>query len=149
MRSRESKLALIKKFWETLYRRDFAAVGAFFAEDGLYQDGLYQDVAAPDEGARGPREVEKRLRIGLEELDRYEHHLERMVADGSVVVTEHREDWYFSTGEVVRLPFVSIHELRAGKIVLWRDYWDMGTLTKDAPQWWLEKIATARYKEEV
>ena len=64
-----------------------------------------------------------------------------MVADGSTVVTEHTEDWHFHTGEVVSLPFVSIHVIEAGKIKLWRDYWDLNTLMSGAPQWWIEHLA--------
>jgi len=41
----------------------------------------------------------------------------------------------------VSLPFVSIHVIRDGKIVLWRDYWDLGTLMSGAPRWWIERLA--------
>ena len=59
---------LVETFWDTLYRRDFEALGAFFAEDGHYED-----VPAPDPGATGPENVIKRLKIGLEPIERYEH----------------------------------------------------------------------------
>ena len=131
-----SNRRLIEGFWKDLYARDFDAVGAYFADDSLYED-----VPAPDAGAVGPENVVKRLRIGLEPIERYEHHLHRMVADGSTVVTEHTEDWHFHTGEVVSLPFVSIHVIEAGKIKLWRDYWDLNTLMSGAPQWWIERLA--------
>ena len=32
--------------------------------------------------------------------------------------------------------------IEAGKIVLWRDYWDLGTLMSGAPSWWIERLAT-------
>lgn len=138
-RTREQNLALIRRFWQDLYRRDFDAVGAYFAEDGLYQD-----VPTPDFGALGPRQVAARLRLGLEPIERYVHHEERMVCDGDTVITEHREEWHFHTGEVVTLPFVSIHEIGDdGKLRLWRDYWDLGTLLGRAPKWWLERLAAA------
>ena len=125
--------------WDALYAREWERVGDFFAEDGLYQD-----VPAPDMGALGPAAVARRLRIGHEPVERHEHTIFRMVAEGNVVITEHREDWYFHTGEVVKLPFTSIHEYDdAGKIRLWRDYWDLGTLMNSAPAWWLEHIMAA------
>jgi hypothetical protein len=31
---------------------------------------------------------------------------------------------------------------RDGKLTLWRDYWDIGTLMAQAPKWWLERIAS-------
>ncbi len=127
---------LIEQFWQDLYERDFDKVGAYFADDGQYED-----VPAPDSGAVGPAAVAARLRIGLEPIEKYVHHLHRMVAEGETVVTEHTEDWHFHTGEVVSLPFVSIHVIRNAKIVLWRDYWDFNTLMSGAPAWWIERLA--------
>ena len=46
------------------------------------------------------------------------------------------------TGEIVENPFVTIHEVRNGKVSLWRDYWDLGKLMAQAPQWWIEKLAS-------
>ena len=56
-------------------------------------------------------------------------------------MTEHVEHWQFPTGELVSLPFVSVHRLRDGHVVLWRDYWDWNTLMDGAPAWWIEHIA--------
>ena len=49
-----------------------------------------------------------RLRLGLEHISGYEHHLRLMVAEGDTVVTEHAETWRWHTGEEVTLPFVSV-----------------------------------------
>ena len=127
---------LIETFWQTLYERDFDKVGSFFSSDGRYED-----VPAPDAGATGPEAVARRLRIGLEPIESYVHHLHRMVAEGDTVITEHTEEWHFGTGEVVALPFVSVHVVEEGKIKLWRDYWDMATLMNGAPAWWGERVA--------
>ncbi len=139
MSEREKNLALVESLWKTLYEeRDYDAVGAFFAEDGLYQD-----VPTPDPGATGPANVAARLRIGLESIPEHEQVVHRMVVDGDTVVTEHTETWHFHTGEKVVLPFVSIHVIRDGKFTLWRDYWDLGTLMSGAPAWWIERLAKA------
>ena len=45
------------------------------------------------------------------------------------------------TGEHVALPFVSVMELRDGKITRWWDYFNLPTLLDAAPQWWLDHIA--------
>jgi len=134
--SHEDNRRLISRFWQDLYDRKFDEVGAYFADDGLYQD-----VPAPDFGAIGPAAVAARLRMGLEPIERYVHHLHRMVAEGDTVVTEHTEDWHFHTGELVSLPFVSIHVIENGKIKLWRDYWDLNTLFSGAPAWWIERLS--------
>jgi len=129
---------LVQAFWRDLERRDFDGVASYFAEDGHYED-----VPAPDSGATGPRAVAARLRVGLEPIEDYVHHLHRMVAEGDTVFTEHTEDWHFGDGVVVSLPFVSVHVIEDGRIKLWRDYWDLQTLLGSAPQWWLEHIAKA------
>lgn len=133
--SRDANRALIERFWADLGRRDFAAVASYFTPDGHYTD-----VPAPEEGAFGPAAIEARLRLGLEPLERYVLHPGPIVADGDMVITEHAEEWFWSSGEHVRLPFVSVHEIRDGRIVRWWDYWDMGTLMNAAPAWWVEHI---------
>lgn len=129
--------AVVTRLWEALYdRHDFDEVGSLFAADGYYCD-----MPHPDQGATGPAEVAARLRLGLAKLSDHTHQIERMVADGDTVVTEHVEEWHFPTGERVSLPFVSVHRFREGKIVLWRDYWSWDTLMSGVPAWWLEGIA--------
>jgi len=127
---------LVQQFWETLYRRDYDGVGAFFAPDGQYTD-----VPSPaDDVARGPAQIAARLRLGFEKLSGISHDIRLLVAEGDVVVTEHAEHWEWPTGEKVTLPFVSVQEIRDGEIVRWWDYWDMATLMNAAPAWWVEHI---------
>jgi limonene-1,2-epoxide hydrolase len=129
---------IVERFWADLYRRDFDAVGAYFADDGEYTD-----VPTPaDDVARGPAQIAARLRLGLEPLSEIHHDIRQIVAEGDTVVTEHVEHWHWPSGEQASLPFVSIHELRDGKIVRWWDYWDLGTLMGAAPSWWVEHIMT-------
>jgi limonene-1,2-epoxide hydrolase len=127
--------ALIERFWEDMGRRDFAAVRKYFTEDAHYTD-----VPAPEDGARGPDAIEARLRLGIEPLERYVPRPGKMVAEGAMVILEHSEEWHWGTGETVVLPFVSVFELRDGLIARWWDYWDLGTLMKAAPQWWIDHI---------
>ena len=126
----------VRELWETLYRRDWDSIGRFFVEDSEYTD-----VPSPaDDVARGPDQVVARLQLGLGKLSGYEHGLRLMVAEGDTVVTEHAETWRWHTGEEVTLPFVSVHEFRAGTILRWWDYWDLQTLMNAAPAWWVEHI---------
>jgi limonene-1,2-epoxide hydrolase len=127
---------IIETFWQSLYARDWDTIAGFFAPDAEYTDVA----SPPDDVAHGPEQIVARLRLGLEPISGYEHVPRSMVADGEVVMTEHEEVWHWRTGETVRLPFVSVHELRDGKIVRWWDYWDLATLMNAAPQWWIEHI---------
>jgi limonene-1,2-epoxide hydrolase len=98
-------------------------------------------VPTPDDDvARGPQEIAARLRLGLEPLEAIIHHPRNMAAEGDLVFTEHAEEWRWPTGEQVTIRFVSVHEIRAGKIVRWWDYPDLGRLLGAAPQWWLDHI---------
>lgn len=136
MTQQDDNKALVARFWEEVYvQRDYDRVGAYFAEHGIYED-----VPVPESAARGPKAVAKRLRIGHEPVERFTHEIKRMVAEGNTVITEHVETWYFHTGEVAALPFVSVMEIEGGMITLWRDYSDMNTLMSKVPKWWLEHI---------
>jgi ketosteroid isomerase-like protein len=135
----EQNKAVVRKLWSTLYTRDWDAVAALFSEDAFYED-----VPSPDAGARGPKHIVTRLRIGLE---RFEHHEHRVVAEGDSVIVEHTEVWHFHTGETMRNPFVTVHEVKNGRITLWRDYWDLQTMMNAVPKWWIEQIMKRRAEE--
>jgi ketosteroid isomerase-like protein len=79
--------------------------------------------------------------VGLEPVAHFAHEVHRVVAEGASVIVEHTETWHFETGEKVVNHFVTVHELRDGKIRLWRDYWDLGAMMSQAPKWWIEQIA--------
>ena len=41
------------------------------------------------------------------------------------------------------LRFVSVHKVADGKVTLWKDYWDMGSMVNQAPPTWLDDLAGA------
>ena len=127
---------IVEEMWATLYQKNWDALSNFFAPESHYED-----VPAPDPGADGPENIIKRLRIGLEPIVRFEHEIHRVVAENENVVVEHTETWHFETGEKLVNHFTTIHVVEDGKIMLWRDYWDLNTMMAQAPQWWLERIA--------
>ena len=133
--SAEDNKTTVMEMWNAVYAKDFEKVGSYIAEDGFYED-----VFAPDAGAIGPKNVIKRLRVGLDPVQRMEHEIHRVVAEASNVVIEHTETWHFETGESIKNQFVTVHEVENGKIKLWRDYWDLNTMMAQAPKWWIERI---------
>lgn len=130
---------VVRGLWSALSVRDWDAVAAHIAENGIYVDMP----VGPSAAARGPVDVVRRLRIGLEPLADYVNHDGVLVADGEHVLYEHSETWTFATGEVVELPFVSVHRVVDGAIVLWKDYWDFSAVVNAAPAGWLEELASA------
>ena len=127
---------VVGELWACLYAKDWEGL-----KTRLTDDAFYEDVPAPDPGARGPDNVVKRLRIGLDPVVRFEHDVHRTVAEGGKVLVEHTETWHFETGEKITNHFVTVHEVRDGKVALWRDYWDLGALMAQAPKWFVERLA--------
>ena len=129
--------AVIEQLWECLGRRDFDGVGALFGPLGVYNDVPMID---GDAGAIGPKEVAARLRLGLGPLAKYVLHPGPMLAQGDMVITEHSEEWFWSTGEHHLVRFCSVHEVRNGMVERWWDYVDLGQLMAAAPAAWIEHV---------
>ncbi|CAN5226363.1 nuclear transport factor 2 family protein [soil metagenome] len=125
--------------WRALSARDWQAITTFLADDCLYLDMPVGAAAA----AKGPDNIIKRLKIGLESLAGYQNFDGLLVADGADVMYEHSEQWDWPTGESALLRFVTVHRVVDGRITLWKDYWDMGALANHAPPTWLADFASA------
>jgi limonene-1,2-epoxide hydrolase len=125
--------------WRALSRRDWDAVKTLLSADCVYVDMP----VGPALAARGPDDIVKRLKVGLEPLAGYENHDGVLVFSGSDVMYEHSETWRWQSGETAVLQFVSVHRVDDGKVTLWKDYWDMGSMTAQAPPTWLEDLASA------
>ena len=125
--------------WKALSNRDWETLKTFVSDDCIYVDMPVGPAAA----ARGPEDIVKRLKIGLEPLAGYENHDGVLVSNGTDAMYEHSETWTFKTGESGVLRFVTVHKVVDGKITLWKDYWDFNGLTSFAPPTWLEELATA------
>lgn len=130
---------VVQRFWDALAARDWDGMKAL-----LTDDAHYTDVGVPGPGGSGPDGVIARLKIGIEPLEAYEHLPgANMIGEGSLVMTEHTERWVFGPGEVIDHSFVSVTELRDGKICRWHDYSNIPNITDNAPAWWLEAVAKA------
>jgi limonene-1,2-epoxide hydrolase len=128
---------VVQQFWDALAIRDWDGMMALLTEDAHYTD-----VGVPGPGGHGPEGVITRLKIGIEALADYEHlNGSNMVGEGELVMTEHTERWVFGTGEVIDHSFVSVTQLRDGRICRWHDYSNIANITDNAPAWWLEEVA--------
>ena len=125
--------------WHALSDRDWEKLKTFIADDCIYVDMPVGLAAA----ARGPEDIVKRLKVGLEPLAGYENHDGVLVTNGVDVMYEHSETWNWVTGESTVLQFVTVHKVRDDKITLWKDYWDFGGLVNHAPADWMEELAKA------
>jgi limonene-1,2-epoxide hydrolase len=125
--------------WRALSDRDWEKLKTFIADDCIYVDMPVGLAAA----ARGPEDIVKRLKVGLESLSGYENHDGMLVSNGVDAMYEHSETWNWATGESAVLQFVTVHKVRDDKITLWKDYWDFGGLLNHAPADWMETLALA------
>lgn len=125
--------------WKALSDRNWEALKPFLAEDCIYVDMPVGPAAA----ARGPENIIKRLKVGLEPLAGYVNHDGTLVSSGVDVMYEHSETWNWVSGESAVLQFVTVHKVVDGRITLWKDYWDFGGLLNHAPKDWMEQLQSA------
>lgn len=126
----------VREMWKTLSERDWDALTDYLADDCIYLDVP----TGPTLAARGPEDIVKRLKIGLEPLASYQNFDGLMISNGADVMFEHHEEWHWATGESAVLNFVTVHRVENNKITLWKDYWDMAALANHAPPTWLEDL---------
>ena len=125
--------------WKSLSARDWDEVKSYLSDDCIYLDVP----VGPGAAAKGPDDIVKRLKIGIEPLASYENFDGLLVDNGVDAMYEHHEEWHWETGESAVLKFVTVHRVENGKVTLWKDYWDMSALSNFAPPSWLENFATA------
>ena len=131
--------AAVLGMWKALSDRDWEAVTQFLAEDCIYVDMPIGPAAA----ARGPENIVKRLKVGLEPLAGYLNHDGLLVTNGVDVMYEHSETWDWFSGESAVLQFVTVHKVVDERITVWKDYWDFGALLNHAPKDWMEQLQAA------
>jgi limonene-1,2-epoxide hydrolase len=129
--------ATVLGLWQALSKRDWESVKTYLSDDCIYLDMP----TGPALAARGPEDIVKRLKVGLENLADYVNHDGLLLSNGVDVAYEHSETWTWKTGETAVLKFVSVHKLADGKVALWKDYWDMGSMVSQAPSTWMEDLA--------
>nr|WP_207543750.1 nuclear transport factor 2 family protein [Mycobacteroides franklinii] len=134
-----SSASVVTGLWLALSQRNWEAVKTFLDDDCIYLDMPVGPTAA----ARGPENIVKRLKVGLEPLQHYVHHDGLIISNDDDVMYEHSETWTWKTGETALLRFASVLKVIDGKITLWKDYWDMGALTNFAPPSWMDDLMNA------
>jgi hypothetical protein len=125
--------------WRALSNRDWDRLRTFLSDDCIYVDMPVGPAAA----ARGPIDIVKRIKVGIEPLAAYENHDGLLVTNGADAIYEHSETWTWASGETAVLPFVSVHRVVDGRVTLWKDYWNFSTLADQAPADWLTQLASA------
>jgi limonene-1,2-epoxide hydrolase len=107
--------------------------GAFAAKDldtiaRLLDDGVvYHNVGM--EPAVGKDASLATIQGFLDMAESLQFEIHRLAAEGDTVLTE-RTDTFTINGAAAPVPVMGAFDLRDGQIVAWRDYFDMGLITK-------------------
>lgn len=133
--SAEENKALVKVMWQALADMDWDTM-----KSCMHPDIHYRDMPSDDPGAHGPENTIKRLSIAFDHLEKQEQTTHSIAADGDAVFVEHTEKWTFKSGEIAEHTFVTVHEMKDGKVIRWSDYWDMNKFVGQFPQWFLEEM---------
>jgi limonene-1,2-epoxide hydrolase len=112
---------IVDEFIARILRMDLDAACELVADDVEYDNVPMGKVFGPD-GIKG---VLGQMVGSLDEVDWVIH---RQVATDTMVLNE-RTDRFGMNGKWLDLPVAGVFEVRDGKIVLWRDYFDMATFT--------------------
>jgi limonene-1,2-epoxide hydrolase len=95
---------------------------------GLLADDVeYQNMPLP--AVHGVAAVKETLEMLLATAESSEWVVHREAANGDLVMNE-RIDRFLVGGRWLELPVAGVFELRDGRIVLWRDYFDLETIMK-------------------
>ncbi len=125
MSSTMSPAETVKRFLDIMMSKDYDKGLALVAPDAEYDNVPIGKVAGPE----GIRAV---LEPFFGPTITNEYKVIREVVDGATVILE-RLDRHLLDSGWVELPVTGIFEVKAGKIALWRDYFDAPTLMSKWP----------------
>jgi limonene-1,2-epoxide hydrolase len=111
---------VIREFCAAIDGKDLAAVDALLADDVVYHN-------VGSEPAVGREATLAAVKFLFDMFDPIKFRLRNIAVDGDTVLTE-RVDEITANGITAPVPVMGTFEIRDGRIVAWRDYFDM-TLT--------------------
>jgi limonene-1,2-epoxide hydrolase len=114
---------IVRDFCATASSVDVAKISAFFTDDVVYQN-------MPLEPSVGKAAVVADITGQLTMFNSFEWEITHIAANGNVVLTERIDYLGLVTGGRIALPVMGIFELDGDKIKAWRDYFDLGVVTK-------------------
>lgn len=105
-------------------RLNLDEVMSYFAEDAVWDN-------VPMSPAKGRAAIREMTQGFMKDADGFSAKILRSVHDGNVVFNERVDTISMKNGKQAAIPVAGMFELNdAGKIKVWRDYFDLGTFTK-------------------
>jgi limonene-1,2-epoxide hydrolase len=110
---------IVRDFIQAWTRLDVDEIVGFFAPDGIYHNMPMAPVA-------GRERLRGFIAAFLEDWSATEWEILTLIGRGDMVVAE-RIDRTMAGGKPIELPCCGVFQMEAGKIKVWRDYFDLGT----------------------
>ena len=117
-----ANIDLILDFCKAWSRLDASELAGYFSEDGIYHN-------MPAGPVQGRAEIESFIRGFAGSWTQTEWDIVNIAETGYVVIAE-RLDRTKAGDKAVDLPCTGVFEISDGKIVCWRDYFDLGTYAR-------------------
>lgn len=112
----------VRAFLEAWSRKDLEEIMSFMAPEAVYHN-------VPVEPLRGEKAIRQIFQSFVDNFDTAELEVINLVSDGSTVMAE-RIDRFRLGEKSCDLPVTGVFEVRDGKIVAFRDYFDLATFAQ-------------------
>jgi limonene-1,2-epoxide hydrolase len=113
---------VVNDFCKAFERKNLEEIMGYFSDDAVYHN-------MPMEPAKGKDAIRKTINSFLPGSDKIEFKILHTASNGNIVFNE-RIDMFDIGEKRVELPVAGLFEIKAGKISLWRDYFDMQSYMK-------------------
>ncbi len=117
-----SAAEVVREFCAAIDRKDLSVVEALLDEQVVYHN-------VGSEPAVGREASLAAVKFQFDMFDPIEFRIRNIASDGDTVLTE-RVDVITANGIIAPVPVMGTFEVRDGRIVAWRDYFDMGLTGK-------------------
>ncbi|HYC55581.1 MAG TPA: limonene-1,2-epoxide hydrolase family protein [Candidatus Binatia bacterium] len=120
----KSNEEIVLEFCKAWSRRNCQELLGYFSDDAVYHN-------IPMPAVQGKDAIEEVFNLFLPTSEKIEWEMKQLFGHGDLVFTE-RVDRFWMNGKTVELPVAGVFELENGKITEWRDYFDLGTWTRQS-----------------
>jgi limonene-1,2-epoxide hydrolase len=116
-----SNMDIVKQFIDAWNGMDFDTVEALMAEDIFYHNIPMEPIQGRAAAGAFARSMNAKA-VNWELL--------AIAENGNKVLTERVDNFDLADGKTLSIPVMGTFEIENGKIQAWRDYFDLGTFTK-------------------
>ncbi len=117
---------IIREFVGSWSELDADRLVSYFTEDGTYYN-------MPTQPVKGHENLKKFIAAFISNWSKTDWEIINLIAKNDIVMVE-RIDRTIVNGKEISLPCFGIFEMKDGKIVEWRDYFDLATYTNALSQ---------------